>query len=167
MAQQVKKSDIRITRFRLPDEDLRTQGSGCLIYHIPTKQSFVKETEQPFPSNKKDAMSQLCSALGTTVEALEQQEDRTVFPEWTTTELYTRDYGLFIITVFFLKGEEDPELEGWTWGLESSRNWVHDPGIYETSEGAIRAAEKWASEMLEEENSDDKKDESKAKKPNG
>lgn len=148
-ANQLKKSDIRVTRFRLAHEDLRDSGSGCLVYHIPTKQSFVSEGDQLFGRNKLDAMRTLCDALGVTVETLARQETTGDFPGWRTTQLYHRDYEAFSITVFFLQGEEDPELEGWTWGVDDDNGrWDYDPGVYETPEGAIRAAEKWATETL-------------------
>jgi len=146
-AKQIKKSDLRETRFRLAHEDLRDSGSGCLIYHVPTKQSWVSEVDQHYIDNKKTAIEQMCKDLGTTVEALQQQQDSTAFPHWETTELHHRTIGGTTITVFFLREEEDPELRGWTWGLDDDRI-EYDPGIYETAAAAIRAAEKWADETL-------------------
>lgn len=148
-AAPVNKSDLRETRFRLSHEDLRDSGSGCLIYHKPTKQSWVSEQEVPYFENKKIAVDQMCKALGTTVEELlRQPKDLAAFPGWETTELYHREYTGITITVFFLREEEDPELRGWTWGLDDNARFDYDPGIYETATGAIRAAEKWADEHL-------------------
>jgi len=112
----------------------------------------VADAEQPFPLNKKDALGLACSDLGITEEDLKQQQDAVVFPDWITTQLYHRKYDAFSITVFFLRGEEDPEMEGWTWGIDDEEAEEYDPGLYVTPEGAIRAAEKWATGLLSSKN---------------
>lgn len=171
MAKPFMKSDIRITRFRLPNEDLRDGGSGCLIYHIPTKQSYVSELAAPFHENKQKAIGDLCSALSITREAFDQQATTKVFPDWKTVEMFQRLYTLdgapvFVLTVFYFDGEEDdPEVSGWTWSVESDgRTPEHDPGLYETPEGAVHAAEKWAlavyTQLNKEESADDTEGES-------
>ena len=156
MSKPFQKTDIRVTRFRLPHEDLRDSGSGCLIYHIPSQKSYVVEKAQPFYVNKGEALDQLCAALGITREAIDQQADNKAFPNWETTELHTRRYGKYTLTVYFLQGEEDPDMTGWTWGVDDDRLDIEaDAGLYETPEGAIKAAEKWALFLVEEASEDD------------
>jgi hypothetical protein len=151
MAKPFLKSDIRISRFRLPNEDLRDSGSGCLIHHIPSKQSYLSELEgAPFTENKRVAIGELCAALNITVEAFEQQTTTKVFPNWGTVEMFKRAFThngtpIFTITVFHFDDEDDPSMSGWTWDVDFyDHPHQNDPGVYETPEGAIQAADKWA-----------------------
>ncbi len=52
----IDPADVRLTRFRLKHENLSSSGKGCLVYHLPTKQTVVMELDQPYPVNQKDAL---------------------------------------------------------------------------------------------------------------
>jgi len=171
--QPINRADIRFSRFRLEHEDLSSGGSGCVVYHIPSKQSGMSEVKQPYALNKKAALSELAQKLGIPEPVDEAilfhckecgQELVPSFPDWQRTQLYTREYGAITITVFFLTGEEDPEMTGWTWGLDGYSG-DYEANLYETPEGAIRAAEHWATEAAvgeEDSSSDDKEGEREA-----
>lgn len=163
----IDPADIRFSRFRLPHENLSHNGKGCLVYHIPTKQTAMAEENQPYPGNKKVALAELAKMLGIEEEVDVQtlfhckecgQKIVPEFPEWNLTQLYVREYDETTITVYFLEGLKEEELTGWTWDVDeqSARKWADaDGALYETPEGAIRAAEEWATEATKEDADDD------------
>ncbi len=169
MAQQIKLDDLRFSRFRLQHEDLRSGGKGCVVHHIPTKSTALSELDQPYCRNRKEALKLLASQMGIGGEIDEVslsscqacgQPVVPSFPSWMRTQLYNRSYTGFSLTVFFQEGMEDEELTGWTWGVDDS-HLDYDPGVYATPEGAVLAAERWASSYLKEEaDGDDQEEES-------
>jgi len=69
-------------------------------------------------------------------------------PGWKRTQLFTHEMGDVVVTVFFWESSEDHEdLTGWAWqhDLYDTKD---DEALYETPEGAMRAADKWLAEHV-------------------
>ncbi len=155
----IDPADIRFSHFRLPHENLSSGGKGCLVHHIPSKNTTMSEIDQPYLLNKKAALMELAKLLGIKGEMDVQklfhckecsQEIVPDFPEWKHTQLFVREVPArpyiregdeFRITVYFQEGD-DADDAGWTWAVEPDGD---DLGgeLYESPAGAVRAADSW------------------------
>jgi len=156
-AQVLDKKDVRFSRFRLPHEGLSSAGSGCIAHHIPTNQSAMSEERQPYFPNQKAALAKLAGILGIKEGWDEKtlfhckecgQELVPLFPDWQRAYVYHREFQHSSITIYSV--EDDENMLGWTWEVDDYTGrdlFSPEPSVFETPEGAVQEAEKWAREF--------------------
>ena len=160
MAQKIERKDLQFSYFRLKDQKINEDPKGVMVMHIPSGNTVLAEDGAELLDNRKLAIARLYEKMGVPVDQWNQVNNcaacgHRLVPALEGWEIdYTYRYKLDGDNVSVaLVVIESPEDDAWYWEATVTKDdgrvqEDHEGDLYETAEGASKAARAWAHDYI-------------------